>query len=370
MDFIVKDLNVRPVAVIDLYTSAIWAERYCDTGDFELYMPLNSIYLEYLAIGNYLTLKDADNPESEKAMIIESMQLESRLDTGEKIVLYKGSSLESILKRRVIPTETTLSGTIDVVVHTLLDQNVIFPNNPNSKRKISKFVWGGCLDATTTDYIRSLGEIECQFTGDVLFDAVKSICEKVNLGFKVIFNDVGEFVFYLYYGVDRTINQAERDAVVFSPEYDTLISSRYLNDFSSYRNLAYVTGEENEGSRTQTTAYFEEEEPSGLNRRELYVDANDIRSEYDGEQLTHNEYVNLLKYRGYSELQENYTTTAFDGEIETSIGPKYGKGYFLGDFVSAVNEYGLGSVAQIVEYIRSYDVNGYSAYPSFVMINQ
>ena len=188
MDFIVKNQNVRPIAVVDLYSSAIWAERYSDVGEFELYMPLNSNYLDFLAVGNYLTIKDSD-----RAMIIESMQLESKLNSGEKIVLFKGRSLESILKRRIIWTQTSLTGNIVSVVQSILNTNVIHPtvsvNERVSPRTIPNFIFGGAADSDTTAYLQSVGTIECQFNGETVFDAIKSICEQVNLGFKIIFND-------------------------------------------------------------------------------------------------------------------------------------------------------------------------------------
>lgn len=363
MDFIVKDRNVRPIAVVDLYTSAIWTERYSDVGDFELYLPLNSNYLEYLAIDNYVTLRDSD-----RAMIIESMQVESKLDSGEKIALYKGSSLESVLKRRIVWNQVTLQGYADVVIRTLLNQNAISPSD--SKRAIPNLIYGGPIDNYTRRYVETIGTVECQFMGEVLFDAVKSICEKINLGFKIVFNDAGQMVFYLYYGLDRTINQTTRDAIVFSPEYDTLISSRYLQNFASYRNVALIEGEERENlPRKRESVYISAAEPTGLDRRELYVDAGDLRSEDNGQEISDSDYRKLLQYKGILSLQENSVASVFDGEVETNIGPQYGQDYFLGDFVSTENEFGLGTVAQITEYIRSYDAGGYSAYPSFVMIN-
>lgn len=363
MDLIIKDRDIRPIAVVDLYTSAIWTERYADVGDFELYLPLNSEYLSYLAIDNYVTIRDSD-----RAMIIESMQVESRLDSGERIALYKGSSLESILKRRIIWNQTTLQGNINTVIQTLLNQNAISPSN--SAREIPNLIYRGAIDRDTMNYIGSIGTIECQFMGETLFDAIKAICDKANLGFKIVFGNHGTLFFYLYYGTDRTVGQAVRDAIVFSPEYDTLISSRYLQNYTQYRNVALVEGEELENQpRKRESVYISSAEPSGLDRRELYVDAGDVRSEDDGQQISDSDYRKLLQYKGVLSLQENSVASVFDGEVETNIGPQYNRDYFLGDFVSTKNEFGLGTVAQITEYIRSYDAGGYSAYPSFVMIN-
>lgn len=357
MDFIVKDKNVVPIAVVDLYSEAIWTERYCDVGDFELHLPLNNDYLDSLAIGNYLTLQDSD-----RAMIIESMEIESDIDTGEKTVLYKGETLETILKRRIVWGIEHYTDSIESIIEQLLRKHAIAPSDV--KRKIDNLVWVGVADSITRNYLATLETVDCQFEGDNLFDAVKELCEQFNLGFKIIFSDDGKFEFRLYYGTDRSCEQHDRDPIVFSTEYDTLINSRYVHNMSEFRNVALVEGEERNNVPVYATAYLETEEPTGLDRREMYVSASDLRSEDFGAN-----YSKALQYRGQAELQEKYTVAVFDGEVETSIGPQLNHEYFLGDFISAINEYGLGSVGQITEYIRSYDEKGYSAYPTIVMLN-
>lgn len=355
MDLKVYDVNKNFIAIVDLYVSVIWAERYNDAGDFELYIPLDSKNLDYLAIGNYLRLQDSD-----RAMIIDSIQVESEIDTGKRQAVFKGQTLESILKRRIIWGKFYMNAKVETVIERLLVENIISPANQD--RQVPGMIYGGAADSNTETYLSTLPDVECQFTGENLFDTVKSLCDQFNLGFKIIFDSSGNFVFQLYYGVSRP--------VVFSAEYDTLINSRYLKDMSIYKNAALVLGEEEQdGSREAVTAYLEEHEPRGLDRRELYVDCSSVRQEDDGATLSDSEYRNVLQYKGLIELRNNYVTTVFDGEVETHIGPQYGKDYFLGDFVSAINEFGLGSVTQITEYIRSYDPSGYSAYPTFVMMN-
>lgn len=355
MDLKVYDVNKNFIAIVDLYASVIWAERYNDAGDFELYIPLDSKYLDQLAIGNYLRLQDSD-----RAMIIDSIQVESEIDTGKRQAVFKGQTLESILKRRIIWGEFYMNSKVESVIERLLIENAIKPTQ-NLNRHIPNMIYGGAADSNTKTYLATLPDVECQFTGENLFDAVKSLCDQFNLGFKITFDSSDNFVFQLYYGVSRP--------VVFSAEYDTLINSRYLKDMSIYKNAALVLGEEKDGRREAVTAYLEGQEPGGLDRRELYVDCGSVRQEDDNVSLSNSEYRKVLRYKGLIELRNNYVTTAFDGEVETNIGPQYGKDYFLGDFVSAINEFGLGSVAQITEYIRSHDASGYSAYPTFVMMN-
>lgn len=357
MDIIVKDTNVLPIAVVDLYSSFLWSERYIGTGDFILKVPLDSNYLDYLAIGNYLTLADSD-----RAMIIQQMEISSAIDTGKRTVVYKGETLEVILKRRIVWGIEKYQGRVESVIRTLLNKNAINP--ANTARKIPNLVYIGPADSVTTAYLASLDPIAGQFEGENLFDAIKSLCEQANLGFKITFNNAGKFEFRLYYGTDRSIQQTARDPIVFSPEYDTLVNSRYVHSVTDYKNVALVAGESQNDTVIYGSAHLEDSEPTGLSRREMYVSASDMKSEDFGAQ-----YTTALQYRGLLELQDNSTTGVFDGEVDTVLGPKFGSDYYLGDFVYTVNEYGLGSVAQVTEYIRSHDENGYSAYPTFVMLN-
>lgn len=374
MDIIVKDQTFEPLAVVDLYNSAIWTERYSEIGDFELAIPIQSAYHTDLREGNYLTMPDTD-----RMMIIEKANLDSDISTGEKNVVYAGRSLESLLERRIVWGLEELNGGIENILRVILNKNIINPDNP--KRKIPDFTFPTVTDPEVLAVIEGI-TVKCQFTGDSVFDAVKTICDRFGLGFKIIVNDLKKFEFHLFCGTDRTAGQTDRDAIIFSPEYDTLINSRYASDYSNYKNVALVLGEDRGDVRrravvypgkAETTDFYEEDEntPSGLDRRELYVDARDLQSEReDGTTISDEDYMASLETRGYDKLEEHLVTGVFDGEVETGIGPIFGQDYTLGDYVTIQNEFGIGATAQITEYIRSYDSSsGYRAYPTFVMIN-
>lgn len=82
------------------------------------------------------------------------------------------------------------------------------------------------------------------------------------------------------------------------------------------------------------------EELSGLQRRELYVDARDLQSDSDPEHpLTAEEYRALLLARGREKLAENQLVRSFHAEIRT-IDPTYlyGVDFFLGDTITVTDE--------------------------------
>lgn len=358
MNITIRNADYTPVAILDQFSSAIWTERFSDCGDFEIEIPANSQFLSYMAVGNLLTLEGSD-----VVMIVETISLKSE---GKAATLtVKGRSLDSVLERRIVWGQKNLSGYIGEQVNNLLNENMLNPSD--AKRKISG--WYFVVPSRTTELGQN--QIDCQFTGDTLREAIKSICEVLNAGIRVVRRN-NRFEIELYLGDDRTISQFNFEPVIFSPEYDTLISSEYYQDYQNYKNIALVMGEDSGANRKRETVYYLDSEPTGLERREMYVDAKDLQAETDeGQTMSDADYRARLIYRGLSKLldKENAVSTSFDSEIETKIGPEYGTNYFLGDKVSTLNEYGFGSTARITEFIRSYDANGYSEYPTFTMIN-
>lgn len=370
-DFVIKDTNFVPLGNIDEYIYAIWTERFSDVGDFELQIPINSPNLEHFAIGNYLTL-----PSSDRAMIIEKVQLDSNIDTGLKSFIFSGQSLESILKRRIVWGTIYMNGKLVTEVNRMIRENLIAPKRTTgstdgrdyAQRRIPNFVLK--TDYSDDAYLNDADTtIQCQITGSTLYDALLDICQAYNIGFKVTLNASNQFYFQLYSGTDRSSWQTDRNAVIFSPEFDTMIKSRYVQDTSGYKNVTLVLGEDDGESRRRTMVYVGDTEPSGLERRELYTDARDLQSERDdGTTMSETAYMKSLEYRGNSKLNENSVQTLFDSSVETNIGPQYNQDYFIGDYVTMENEFGIASAAQVVEYIQSFDSSGYTAYPTFKMV--
>ena len=60
IELYVLNRNLERIDIIDSYTSLIWANRYDDIGDCELYVEANEKYFELLKPGNYLIRDDDD----------------------------------------------------------------------------------------------------------------------------------------------------------------------------------------------------------------------------------------------------------------------------------------------------------------------
>lgn len=352
MDVIILNTDLDAISIVDAYESFIWTDRYQGYGDFELYTSIRDGILNELRQDYYL-----QNRNSDHVMIIEKIQITSDVEVGNHVTVT-GRSLESILDRRIVWKQTRISGNLQNGIHTLLNENVISPSDSN--RKISNFIF----EASTDPAITAL-KIEAQYTGDNLYDVIQKICEEQKIGFKITLNGQKQFVFKLYVGTDRSYDQTEVPYVIFSPKFENIINSNYIESKASLKNITLVGGEGEGSARRYTTVGS----GSGLNRRELFTDARDISSDLGNEEtLTDAEYIAQLQQRGKEKLAENTDVTSFEGQVETTIMFKYGEDFFNGDIVQVANEYGHETKARILEIVTTENEDGTSVYPTFKTI--
>lgn len=353
MELLVLNTDFESIAVIDVYESMIWTDRYDAYGDFEIYFAMNEKLLEYLKEDNYLWLQD-----SEHCMIIEDIKINADTEEGNHLIVT-GRSLESILERRIIWGQRIFNGNLQNAIETMLNECIISP--AIADRKIANFIFVPSTDSKITSLT-----IDTQYTGDDLYTVIKGLCEANNIGFKIILTDENKFAFSLYAGADRSYDQTENPYVVFSPNFENIINSNYFSSKANLRNVTLVAGE-GEGASRKTTVVGS---ASGLNRRELFTDARDISSDTDDGTLSDAEYTAQLQARGIKGLAEHTISTAFEGEVEVTRLFKYGEDFFIGDIVQIANEYGNETSAYISELVISNSEEGLSIYPTFKTISK
>lgn len=344
----VLDRNLNRIDVIDDFVSFIWTKRFNKVGDFELYVPASNEALISLTEDNYIVRED-----DEMVCVIEKVELKTDVENGDFIAV-SGRSVESFLDRRIIWQQTNYNGRAEIFIRKIIDENVVNPKI--ATRKIPNFFLN-----TEIGYNE---KITIQTTGANLLDVVEETCGQFNFGFRVKLRQwQGKsncFVFELYKGVDRSALKTIKPFVVFSPEFDNLFSSEYIFDKTPLKNSALVAGE-GEGTARKTVEIGAN--ASGIDRREIYVDARDISSN-DGE-ISESDYKTLLEQRGNEQLKALQSTEAFSGEVETTKMYQYKKNYNLGDIVEVQNEYGITATPRIIEIIECEDENGYSCIPTF-----
>lgn len=361
MELLILDENFKSIYLIDVFESFIWTERYIGAGSFELYTPVNDRLLEISKVITDKRRKDIDSyiwlNESNQMMIIETTELTTEIETGTHIT-FSGRSLESMLDRRIVWKQTILDSYIQTAFKKLLNENVISPSIP--ERKIPNFIF---VDSSNPEIAKM--KISAQYTGDNLYDTLVEICNAYNIGFRITLNNANKFEFTLFSGIDRTYDQTENPYVIFSPKFDNLLNSNFLDSNNTMKNIALIAGEGEGADRVTRVVGLNK---SGLARRELYVDARDIQSDTVDGKISDADYNAQLDNRGVEKLAANKYIQSFEGGIEAHQTFVYGKDFFIGDIVQISTEYGIDATVRVVELVRSQDTTGYNVYPTFSII--
>lgn len=351
MDLLVLDQSFSAVEMVDVYNSLIWTDRYCGYGDFEITLPVSEAPLSLFQPDFFLDMSD-----SERTMIIETRQIKSDVEDGSYLII-SGRSLESILYRRIVWGQTVLTGNFQNGIKKLITDSFINPSV--AARKVSNFRF-----VDSTDPVITALTIDEQFNGEYIYDVVQMLCAEKKIGFKLILADDDYLEFSLYSGKDRSYSQTTNPYVIFSPTFENLFNSNYLESANTFKSTTLVGGEGKGSARKLLTAEIDNP-PTGLARREMFTDASDISSTIESGTLTTEQYNAQLLQRGKQDLAVNTVVRSFEGEVDYNQSFKYGEDFFLGDIVQLSNEYGIESRSRVVEMVHSQDSSGISSYPTF-----
>lgn len=348
MDIYVMNGLQGITGIVSTFQSCIWNVQYFDKNDFELVVPATDENMNMLQVGAYLVRdEDISSNQYNNVMIIEEYQLDLDSEKGWLLTL-RGAGLKTIVGRRIVWAQTNLSGLAEVGIRSVITNNIINPSD--SSRKINDFI---------LDTINNFQDtIEMQLFGENIADWLVEICKTYDFGWDVYIKN-NKYVFKLYRGTDRTYGQSAVVPVVFSSEFDNLLSSSYQYNKTDYKNAALIGGEgEGTSQRTATVGTA-----AGLNRYEAYIDGSSVSS--NGEIITVEQYLQMLREYGQTQLNQTAFTQKFAGDIDPAGLYVINQDYFLGDKVQIENEKGIKATPRIIEIIYAVDENGSSVVPTF-----
>lgn len=357
MNVYILDRSFNKVGVIDDYTSLIWRPAYYSVGDFELYLRASSLAVALLQKNYYLVReKDMEVDESgnttyKNVMIIKNFHLSTDAEEGD-FLTYTGRELKFIFHQRIIWKQTNLNSKVEYALRRLVNENAIAPTD--SKRIIPALTLGAESGLTAS--------IRKQVTGAYLDECIEEICATYGYGWTVYVEN-GAMVFSVYQGADRSYNQNSKPYVIFSDNFGNLLNSEYSLNSENYANTALIGGEGEGTARIYTTIGSEN---VGLDRYEAFTDARDVSQNKGTEdEITLEEYLQLLFERGAEILASSVITEGFSGEVISDLTFKYGVDFFLGDTVTVMNSYGISKNVMVLSAIESVDVTGTKLIPQF-----
>lgn len=422
----VYDEELRIVGGFDDYKSLIWARRYRENGDCEIYAPASAEAIELLKIGRFVRRIGDD-----MVCLIQSVEITSSATEGDYITVT-GKDAACLLDRRIVWRTTTCYGNAEKFLLKLANEALGAAAEDFRQYKSD----GGELLFTVADPSGLVSSLSLQVSYKQVGDVIRENCQRFGWGYRVQLSG-GVLLFSVYAGEDRSAS------VQFSDDLENLITSDYLHDETNSQNVALVAGE-GEGAARQKQYLGD---ATGKDRFEIYVDARDLSKkitfgqlvaayprtpegagyvdiidgawvyrltsldvpilseaqraqlaeEYpDGREVTVDGqkfwrvrdvvaadipserpesddeivlrdiiYDMYLGARGVEKLSAYGVETRFDGTVEPETTFIYGKDYFLGDIVTVKNHYGITAKVRITEVVEVLDDNGYSVQPRF-----
>lgn len=309
------------VGQINVFTSLIWPDKFNGYTEFELNAPVTQENRDLIKEDNIIWC-GGDN-----AAVIEVIKSETNED-GQKVYKVKGRTLEMLLTSRIIWGTYSCSNKVaSTAMYEIVDKNCINPVQVNRKIPF--------LECAKDELVGR--DIHFQKTGGEVYDALQSISADAELGFCILFRPTEKkLIFKVLQGVDRTQNTDK--FVIFSTDLEDILSSSYYKNAQDKKSTAYVAGEGEGPERTYIISG--NNASSGYSRRELYVDARDLKSEIqneDGTTSTINEddYRDMLNDRGIEKLVERQVVETFEAKMRVigDVQYEYGIDYRLGDKV-------------------------------------
>lgn len=354
------------VGIVDTASSIIWHRKYYEPGFFEVYAPCTSTNLALLTVGNYVTRYDCV-----EVGIIESVEVLTNQIDG-RMISARGRFAKSILDRRIIykrngysVSATVLSGSVETAARSLVSQNAIdCAFDPG--RNITELALGAHANTAPVIIDENGAKSRKQVTYENLLTYTDSLLAEYNLGAYCGLSDDLMLAYTVFAGLDRSMgNVAGNNPVIFSQDFDNLITSHYAVDVSFQKNTALIGGA-GEGT-ARFCAILKDAAVTGIARREMFIDAASHSNVYTDDagatqSIDDAEYNAQLKTIGQQKLAEYIIEETFDGTFDmTDCSFVYRKDFNIGDIVT-VQDVGLGLYInpRILEILESQDMTGYT----------
>lgn len=303
---------------VDDFTSLFFIRKWNSYGNFEIELDRE---IHGMTPGNYIMI----NNDPTLSGVIEYVDIKAT-STSKKVTI-KGFELAYLLSTRITEPPAgkgydEFNTTVENIMVLLVDHNMRLPVNTN--RKVAN------LGRAAS---QSRGQrIKFQTRYKNLLEELTSLSLMSYLGFGIELNTISkQLVFKVYQGKDLTALQTTNPPKIFSKEYDNVFDFEFTYSTENSKNTAIIAGQGEEENRVVQIVY---DINTGLDRRELFVDARDIKE------------TDNLKDRADEKLSKYQETVEYDCDIDSS---DYKKAWDLGDLVTLKIKDSLTLEKQVTE---------------------
>lgn len=352
MFFKLAPTTYQPNTTIENFETLAWTERYQSPGDFKLVVD-NEINI--LTTFPYGTL--VSHTDTRAVGIVENHEIERDKDKNLKITI-SGRTFETFLEERVTAGSLTALYTTGIAnVQTTgvisschaalaLINAALTPGTATANDQITNF------SASETMRVHPTAMNHVIKRGDV-YGNVLELSRIAKAGIKSerpASGVVDTLKLIVHDGVDRI------GTVIFYAQSGDLEDAKYFWSNKNYRNYAqiatHITARLYKNRDIATT-------PTGLDRRVVYVEANDLEGAYSPPTAT-----DVVAGRAQGVLDETVIVSLLQAKIAATAKPKFKIDYDVGDLVKVYGEFSSNTNMRVTEHILTVDKNGTQGYPS------
>lgn len=328
--FFDKKLNM--LGIIDNFISMRWRRKYFEAGEFEIILPITE-YIMNIINTDVLIMR---NNYTEVA-IIETIEF---IDDGtDEELKISGRFLSSLLERRIIKNKINFSG------NTIEGMNTIV----NSLTPLSD-IW----ETETVTFNSKHIEFQCTYKN--AYQYLCKLSEYANIGFRIVANvDSKVFMFEVYEGKDRTVNQTVNEQYSFSNDRYNIEHGTLVISNKTKINYVLVGGQGEDSSRIMQEI---KTQATGFDLHETFSDQKSLSKTG----LTDMEYKEKLKTVGEAKLNDG----TFKLEVTALVQKDYKTKWDLGDVVNIKKEkWNVYTEYRIIEVEEIIEDGKRTIYPTF-----
>ena len=223
--------------IVTQWNSLIWANRYAEQGDCELYLEANTVNLDLLRIGRFLKL----NGVYAEAMVcvIRKIEIQTDVENGNYLIV-SGEDCKSFLKQRIIMSPSYANGGTEAFIRAVVSEALIDPQQSPGSRVMERPHTGELFRLGTNHGLTSR-TVNVELWQN-LQQFVEQTCKANGWGYRVTLQQKSGIVnileFEVYKGDDRSAS------VGFTTQYKNLSASDYVEDCTDMGNVVVVEGED------------------------------------------------------------------------------------------------------------------------------
>lgn len=320
-NFILNRNTFAPIAPIEAFEQIQWTRDFFRNGNFTMTINQNNFNAKFIEKGQLIGIVESpDKNVFDHVYMIEQIERMQSNNVAEEMLVVSGRDIGGMLEERLV----------------IPDGGQDYDSSTGPSESLMKFFVSKHLgpSATANRQLPNLFIVTDQGRGpnftyqaryQILMDTVEEISRNAQIGWEIVFDTgTNTFQYDVIIGNDKTIGSG--DPVIFDFEWESVLEQQLLQTDFGRKTFAYVGGDGELNLRTVVTTFIQGSEPTGFERKEMFVDAQDQNT------------LGILTLKGNAELQK----TDIDDAIEIVVnkfGPfQYRDNYDLGDIITIRNQ--------------------------------